>query len=118
MALADNAVASSREMLRRSEKELEAGGLSKASKKAWTALAIRFDAIARARNWHHGEMDHYTLMVDKLMCEVAHPKEFVGLFGQAFSLHFNQYSNCKTARQVTGDVNAVKKLLAMLEEIG
>ena len=117
MTLTNNLVAGSRKFLRQSEKELEVGNLTAASEKAWAALAVRFDTIAQTRNWKYGEMRHYTLMVDRLMGEMAQPKHFVGLFGSAFSLHFNQFSNYKTPRQVATDVKAIKKMLAMLEEV-
>ena len=117
MTLASNPVASSRAMLRQSGIYLDGGKLAAASEKAWASVALRFDAIARSRNWQYGEMGDYSSIADRLVTEVAQPKQFVGLFGEAFSLHFNQFRDDKTPRQVASDINAVKGLLAMLEEV-
>ena len=117
MTLANNPVAGSRAMLRQSGTDLDAGKLAAASEKAWAAVALRFDVIARSRNWQYGEMGDYSRIADRLMTEVVQPKQFVGLFGEAFSLHFNQFRDDKTPRQVASDINAVTRLLAMLEDV-
>ena len=117
MALADNNVAVSRQLVRQAEIELDRGNQELAAEKAAKAVHFQLKAIAERRGWKHGWHVHNFKIVDKLSKEIASPEEFRKLYTSATSLRFSLYNELKTAHQIRWEVDRTKEFLAMLEEV-
>lgn len=116
MTLAQDNIATSRQLIEHADEELRNGEPLQASEKAWGAVVHRLKAIARRRDWPHG--GHYQLsqMVDRLVEETG-DGEMRRFFSVAESLHGNFYNNWKTEMMVHDDIEDVKQLLVKLSAI-
>ena len=117
MALADNHVGISKQLIRQAEIELDKGNKESAAEKAAEAVHCHLKSIAERRGWKHGWHVHNFEIVDKLSKEIARPEEFRRLYTPATSLRFSLYNELKTARQMRWEIDRVKDFLAMLEEV-
>jgi HEPN domain-containing protein len=117
MALADNNVAVSKQLVRQAEIELDRGNKELAAEKAAEAVHCQLKSIAERRGWKHGWHIHNFKIVDKLSKEIARPEEFRKLYTPATSLRFSLYNELKTTHQMRWEIDRVKEFLAMLEEV-
>ena len=117
MALAENQVRVSQELVRQAEEELGRGDKELAAEKAAEAVHCQLKAIAEQRGWKHGWHFHNYDVVDKLSEETARPKEFRQLYDPAASLRFSLYNELKSDKRMRWEIDRVKEFLALLEEL-
>ena len=106
-----------RQLLRQAEDELAKGNLELAAEKAAAAVDHRLTAIAHRRGWRHGWHIHHSENLYRLADEVEKPKELKLMFAAAGNLRFSLYNELKPVEFMRTEINRVKALLAMLEEV-
>ncbi len=117
MALTDNQLDVSRQLIRSAEDELAKGNKELAAEKAADAVDHRLTAIAHQRGWRHGWHKHHSENLYRLAEEVEKPKELKLMFAAAGNLRFSLYNELKPVGFMRTEIDSVKKLLAMLEEV-
>ena len=117
MALIDNQLEASRELIRVAEREIEKGNLELAAEKAAAAVDHRLTAIAQQRGWQYGWHKHHSENLYRLAEEVEQPKELKLMFAAAGNLRFSAHNEVKPVDFIRAEIDSVKKLLAMLEEV-
>ena len=117
MALAENEVGFSRQLVQQAEEELSNANKELAAEKAAEAVHFRLKSIAERRGWKHGWHIHNYEIVERLSREVARPEEFRRMYTPATNLRFSLYNELKPSIQLQWEIDCVKELLAMLEDV-
>jgi hypothetical protein len=117
MALTDNQLDASRQLMQIAERELEEGNVELAAEKAAEAVDYRLTTMAQQRGWQYGWHLHHSENVYRLAKEVAQPKELKSMFAAAGNLRFSLHNEVKPVEFVRTEIDCVKRLLAMLEEV-
>lgn len=94
--------------------ELAAGDVRQASEKGWGAASQKVKAIAETRAWQHRSHVALFSAIDRMANETGQP-EIRRLFDVASSLHVNFYENWKSAENVQGGLEDVRRLLELLQ---
>ena len=117
MALTENHLEVSRQLVQVAEKELEKGNLELAAEKAAAAVDHRLTTIAQQRGWQYGWHKHHSENLYRLAEEVKQPKELKLMFAVAGNLRFSLYNELKPVEFMRTEIDCVKTLLALLEEV-
>ena len=117
MALPDNQLDVSRQLIRIAEDELAKGNKELAAEKAAAAVDHRLTNIAQQRGWQYGWHKHHSENLYRLAEEVEQPKELKLMFAAAGNLRFSLYNELKPVEFMRTEIDCVKSLLTMLEDV-
>ena len=106
----------SRMMIEQAADELANGDSLQACDKGWSAAAHAVKAIAEGRGWGHKDMADLFDAAHRLANEMGQP-EIRNLFKVASMLHTNIYEGWLDDEDITLDIENVRRLLAMLDEV-
>ena len=102
------------ELLEEGVDELSVGDVRQASEKSWGAASQMVKAVAETRGWQHRSHVALFSAIDRMASETGQP-EIGRLFDVASSLHVNFYENWKSAENVRGGLEDVRRLLELLQ---
>ena len=117
MALANKPVKATWQLIQIAEEELQKGNLELAAERASEAVDHRLTTIAQRRGWKYGWHLRHSENVYRLAEEVKQPKELKAMFAVAGDLRFSPYNELKPMEYMRSEIECVKKLLALLEEL-
>ena len=106
----------SRMMMGQAGPELARGDRLQASEKGWGAASHGVKAIAEGRGWEHKSHADLFRVVRRLTAEMRQP-EIRALFKTASGLHINFYEGWLDDEEIARDIESVRRLLAMLDEV-
>ena len=106
----------SRVMIGQAGVDLANGDSLQASEKGWGAAAHAIKAIAEGRGWRHRSHADLFNVVRWLSDEVEQPDIRI-LFRVANGLHINFYEGWLADEDIARDIESVRRLLAMLDEV-
>ena len=106
----------SRVMMGQAGPELAKGDRLQASEKGWGAASHGVKAIAEGRGWRHKSHRELFGVARRLADEMERP-EIRRLFMVASKLHINFYEGWMDDEEIARDIESVRRLLAMLDEV-
>ena len=117
MALTHSRAVTISRLLQLAEEGIEKKDRDQACDNGWAALALRLDEIAERRGMKHGTMREYYLIMDALEEEAEDPEETGLSFTCAASLHYRWFRYDEDWEFIREELDAVKELLAWLEDV-
>ena len=106
----------SRIMMEQAGPELARGDRLQASEKGWGAASHGVKAIAEGRGWRHRSHRELFGVARRLADEMEQP-EIRRLYMVASKLHINFYEGWLNDEEIARDIESVRRLLAVLDEV-
>lgn len=108
----------SRSFIDQADRAYAEGDMAQAVENAWKATSLLVKAIAERRGWKSDTPADMLAVMDRISEETDdQPDDLDILFQVAFILPYNFDEGWLSARDIENDIQDVKELLAMLEDI-
>ena len=107
-------------LLRLAEEGIKEKDRNQASDNGWAALALGLDEVAERRGMKHADMGDYYLIMEALIEDIEDEEEMEDIdlcFSAAANMHHEWFRAEKPWELICMELDAVKKLLAWLEDV-